>query len=180
MLRKRYLGFGGRAFSASIRGCAAGSDPSHYDIDDALREKFGDDVKCDSESGSLFVDTTPERADEVLAEIQDMAPEGDFGVDIEDPFDAEVNINDITLDLPFGNWRTAEAFLKQRGITVTVDLSDAPGPSELHLHKAQTYIQSAVRLMKPELSEDEVEGLAKGAQDFVETARTKKRKRGKK
>lgn len=177
MLRKRYFGFGGKAYNAAVRGSAAADDPDHYAIDDAVAEAFGSNVICDSEGCELFIQCTPDIATDVLELVCHMAPKGSFSTVHIDPHDPDIRIELIPLDLPFIEWTGAQQFLKAKGIEVTVDFSDAPGPSQLNLNKAQTYLESAVRLIKPELTEDEVEGLARGLWNFVETAKTKKKKR---
>lgn len=171
MLANRFIQLGGRVFSISIRGC--GHNKTNYDLDDYLKDRFGNQVQCDSESGGLFVDCTPEVQEDVLTLLNELDPMGDFGAEdmieerrrMEDAGEDTSILPRLSLDLPFGNWPSAKKFLDSRGITVTVDFNDAPGVSEQQLESAQETLEAAVALFKPELDEAEVQGLARGMRD---------------
>ena len=186
MLVNRFIQFGGRVFSVSIRGC--GYDKTNYDLDDAAKERFGDSVQCDSESGGLFIDCTPDVQEDLLAMLNELDPKGDFGAEdmieerrrMEEAGEDTAILPRLAIDAPFGNWNSAKKFLDSRGITVTVDFSDAPGVSEQQLETAQETLETAVALFKPELDEAEVQALSGEMKIFMESVKLKKLKTKKK
>ena len=167
MLENRFSEFGGKVFSISIRGCAS-VDSDNYDLDDAIRERFPGQVSCDSESGGLFMDCVPEVQDEILAALKELDPRGDFEAEdmiaererMETAGEDANLLPDLVLALPFsGNWPGAKKFLEERGIEVTVDFSDAPGPSSAQVQDAREELTKAVLMLQPDLPEETVDAI---------------------
>lgn len=82
------------------------SEISHYDIDDALTEKFGDSVRADSESGMFSVYIRKERAEEVKEFLKENFKSLSF---------KEYTDNPISY---FTNWTHARRYVKEHNLAV--------------------------------------------------------------
>lgn len=171
MLDNRFIQLGGRVFSIAIRGC--GGAESNYDLEDEVEKQYRGSVSTDSESGGLFIDVLPEIEHEVLALLYKLDPNGEFiATDVmkvreETPDEEKDLLPSLHLDLPFGNWGSTHDYLEGRDIKVTMDFSDAPGPSKAQLEHATDVMSSAVELFRPELNEPQIQAAAEELKIFL-------------
>lgn len=124
-----YVAAGGLVTNCSLIGGLHGdTELSHYDIDDAVTEKFGDRVSADSESGGFYAYTDISVVDELDAFLKANYPDLRYSITRDDE-----NARPLVLT----NWNAAEAILKDAGVTVdyepniTVPVKDADEINEL-------------------------------------------------
>lgn len=152
-LVREYEKAGGNVYSASIGG-EGGPGVDHYYLDHAIREKFGDKVACDSESGGLFIDVVPSVLGAVMDELNRLDPEGNFSahdmwkdVDSADDGFAQIPSTDIG-----GNWPSMFKFLADRGVEQEVlDISEAPPVSPEQVKQGMKDLEKAIYKMRPDM-----------------------------
>ena len=159
-LVKEYESLGGIVYSISISGCAGDPEISNYDLDDKIKAEFGDQVTCDSESGGLFIDTTPSVGDAVLTRLRELDPEGSFSADSRWEDEGKEYFNIPHTDRGMGNWISTADFLTELGIEQKqLDLSEAPGVSEEQVVQANDAIKVAIGKRYPQLTEQHLKDL---------------------
>lgn len=103
-------------YTVTISGCAASSAPSNYDLEELVLEKFGDQVRGDSEHSQLFIYATPAVAEEVLAYVREVGKAGEkystYGAgDFEAEFHASRSVSPWIPNL--NSWDQAEKVLQK-------------------------------------------------------------------
>ena len=132
------------------------ADASNYEVEDAMKEKFGTDgIMYDSESSWFFVDTTKGRREEV-SKYLNARGDMDFMVTVEDDLDDEL----VDIKPPMiVNWNSSTKWLAEREITIdyTVPAISAKPEAEI----AELLKQAEAILTKTGLSRiDAIEKLA--------------------
>ena len=99
----------------TIMGTQHDENISHYDMDQAIDEKFGksnEDITTDSESGGFYCYVAKPKLEEVLAFIEDKFP------------GFKTSTSDDGFKNPFVNWSDAENYVKEKGLEVPRAYSD--------------------------------------------------------
>ena len=94
----------------------APSGINHYDIDDAIKAEFGDEVIVDSENGQLFIYTTDRVREPVFARVKEMAGSGEVvlysGDRYPSSFTQEKMEPNRFIIKGMGNWTQSKNYLK--------------------------------------------------------------------
>ena len=72
----KLIALGHKVYTIMISGTAP-TGVHHYELEGKVAERFGDRVLCDCESSIIWIMTTPEDQDEVLAYIRELAGSGE-------------------------------------------------------------------------------------------------------
>lgn len=85
----------------------------HYDIDDAIKAEFDDEVIVDSEHSQLFIYTTERVKDEVYARVLELAGTGMVTLNSGDTYPSSFSLEqDDELQVAgIGSWSSAEKWL---------------------------------------------------------------------